>query len=45
MDAHYRVAIFDSARIKEGDQEYQDVFTIARGFAEAGVRDPLLDIR
>jgi uncharacterized protein (TIGR00730 family) len=37
MDAHYRVAIFGSARIKEGDQEYQDVFTIARGLAELGL--------
>ena len=37
MDAHYRVAIFGSARIKEGDQEYQDVFTIASGLAELGL--------
>ncbi len=37
MDAHYRVAIFGSARIQEGDQEYQDVFTIASGLAEAGL--------
>jgi uncharacterized protein (TIGR00730 family) len=37
MDAHYRVAIFGSARIKEGDHEYNDVFTIARGLAEAGM--------
>ncbi|GAB4341383.1 MAG: LOG family protein [Desulfobulbaceae bacterium] len=37
MDAHYRVAIFGSARIKEGDQVYRDVFTIARGLAEAGL--------
>lgn len=37
MDAHYRVAIFGSARIKEGDQKYNDVFTIARGLAEAGM--------
>jgi len=35
MDAHYRVAIFGSARIKEGDQEYNDIFAIARGIAEA----------
>ena len=36
MDAHYRVAIFGSARIKEGDQEYRDVYTIAKGLAAAG---------
>ena len=36
MDAHYRVAIFGSARIKEGDRVYTDVFTIAKGLAEAG---------
>jgi len=36
MDAHYRVAIFGSARIKEGDQIYKDVYAIARGLAEAG---------
>ena len=36
MDAHYRIAIFGSARIKEGDQEYNDVFSIAKGLAEAG---------
>lgn len=36
MDAHYRVTIFGSARIQEGDQEYQDVFTIASRLAEAG---------
>ncbi len=36
MDLHYRVAIFGSARIEEGDQDYLDVFTIARGLAEAG---------
>lgn len=36
MDTHYRVAIFGSARIKEGDRIYKDVFTIARGLAEAG---------
>lgn len=37
MDAHYRVAIFGSARITEGDQEYQDVYAIARGLAETGL--------
>lgn len=36
MDAHYKVAIFGSARIKEGDQEYQEIFEISRGLAEAG---------
>jgi len=32
----YRVAIFGSARIKEGDQEYRDVYEIARGLAALG---------
>lgn len=36
MDIHYRVAVFGSARIQEGDSDYQDVFLIARGLAEAG---------
>lgn len=36
MDPHYRVAIFGSARIREGDQEYKDVFTIAQALAESG---------
>ena len=36
MDAHYRVAIFGSARIKAGDKEYQEVFSISKGLAEAG---------
>ena len=36
MDAHYKVAIFGSARIREGDQDYRDVFEISRGLAEAG---------
>ena len=36
MDPHYRVAIFGSARIREGDQEYRDVFAIAKGLAESG---------
>ena len=31
MHAHYRVAIFGSSRIKEGDREYQEVYEIARG--------------
>ncbi|MBN1279410.1 MAG: LOG family protein [Chlorobium sp.] len=36
MDPHYKVAIFGSARIREGDREYLDVFRIARGLSEAG---------
>jgi uncharacterized protein (TIGR00730 family) len=36
IDEHYRVAIFGSARIKEGDEIFQDVFAIARGMAENG---------
>lgn len=36
MDPHYRVAIFGSARIKEGDSEYRDVFTIAKALGESG---------
>jgi len=36
MDPHYKVAIFGSARIREGDRDYQDVFCIARGLSEAG---------
>lgn len=36
MDAHYRVAIFGSARINEGDKEYEEVFNISKGLAEAG---------
>ncbi len=36
MDPHYRVVIFGSARIEEGDEEYNDVFNIARGLAESG---------
>lgn len=36
MNGHYRVAIFGSARIQPGDQEYRDVFQIARGLASAG---------
>lgn len=34
VDEHYRVAIFGSARIEEGDKIYQEVFTIAKGLAE-----------
>ena len=36
MDAHYRVAIFGSARIREGDPVYRDIFEIAREVAECG---------
>lgn len=36
MDPHYRIAIFGSARIEEGDQEYRDVFAIAKALAESG---------
>ena len=36
MDAHYRVAIFGSARIEEGDSDYNDVYLIAKGLAESG---------
>ncbi|MBW1785711.1 MAG: LOG family protein [Deltaproteobacteria bacterium] len=36
MDEHYRVAIFGSARLKEGDKIYQDVFAISKGLAEHG---------
>lgn len=36
MDPHYKVAIFGSARLQEGDKDYQDVFHIARGLSEAG---------
>lgn len=36
MDAHYRVAIFGSARIREGDPVYRDIYEIARGLAECG---------
>jgi uncharacterized protein (TIGR00730 family) len=35
-EPHYRVAIFGSARIEEGDQDYMDVFQIAKGLAESG---------
>jgi len=36
MNPHYRVAIFGSARIREGDRDYQDVFRIAEGLAASG---------
>jgi hypothetical protein len=36
MEPHYRVAIFGSARISEGDESYRDVFAIAKGLAEQG---------
>ncbi len=36
MDLHYRVAIFGSARIEEGSEDYRNVFTIAKGLAGYG---------
>jgi uncharacterized protein (TIGR00730 family) len=36
MEPHYRVAIFGSSRIQEGDPEYRDVFEIARGLSALG---------
>jgi hypothetical protein len=36
MGPHYRVAIFGSARISEGDDAYRDVFRIASGLAAEG---------
>ena len=36
MAAHYRVAIFGSSRIREGDQDYRDVYQIARGLSALG---------
>ncbi len=36
MEPHYRVTIFGSARISEGDKEYRDVFEIAKGLAAEG---------
>ncbi|NTV99236.1 MAG: LOG family protein [Chlorobiaceae bacterium] len=36
MDLHYRVAIFGSARIEEGSEDYRNVFTIAQGLALHG---------
>jgi len=36
MEPHYRVAIFGSARISDGDEFYHDVFAIAKGLAAEG---------
>jgi uncharacterized protein (TIGR00730 family) len=36
MEPKYRVAIFGSARISEGDEQYQDVYAIAKGLAAEG---------
>jgi uncharacterized protein (TIGR00730 family) len=36
MEPHYRVTIFGSARISEGDKEYRDVYEIAKGLAAEG---------
>ncbi|MEA5574631.1 hypothetical protein VB733_26545, partial [Calothrix sp. UHCC 0171] len=36
MKPHYRVAIFGSARLKQQDPEYIDVFNIAQGLAKSG---------
>lgn len=36
MDAHYRVVIFGSARTREGDPIYKDIFYIAQKMAESG---------
>lgn len=36
MDTHYRVALFGSARIREGDEDYNNVYTIARELARSG---------
>jgi len=36
MEPHYRVTIFGSARISEGDEVYRDVYEIARGLAAEG---------
>ncbi len=36
MDLHYRVTIFGSARLKKGDEEYNNVYLIAKGLAESG---------
>lgn len=36
MEPKFRVAIFGSARISEGDEQYRDVYTIARGLAAEG---------
>jgi uncharacterized protein (TIGR00730 family) len=37
MDAHYRVVIFGSARIKEGDPLYDDVYFLSRELALLGI--------
>ena len=36
VDRHYRVVIYGSARIKDGDKIYEDVFEISRGLASHG---------
>ncbi len=36
MEPKYRVAIFGSARMSEGDEAYRDVYAIAKGLAAAG---------
>jgi predicted Rossmann-fold nucleotide-binding protein len=36
MEPHYRVTIFGSARISEGDEAYRDVYEIAKGLAAEG---------
>lgn len=36
MEPNYRVTIFGSARISEGDKAYRDVYEIARGLAAEG---------
>ncbi|NTU57527.1 MAG: LOG family protein [Chlorobiaceae bacterium] len=36
MEPHYRVSIFGSARISEGDEAYRHVFEIASGLAAEG---------
>jgi uncharacterized protein (TIGR00730 family) len=36
MESKYRISIFGSARINEGEQEYRDVHEIARRLAEFG---------
>lgn len=37
MNPHYRVVIFGSARIKEGDPVYKDVFFLAKELALLGI--------
>ncbi len=36
MDAHYRVAIYGSARLSPEDEAYKEVYKIAEGLANAG---------